>query len=125
MPLKHWVPLAIALVLNAAANVLMKIAAVTATPAATDASLVTKARSFLNLLTVLAIGLFAANVLFYRKALEHIDVSVAYPIMVSLGMVLVVSASVLLGSLRERLTATQMVGMALVAAGVWLIASKH
>lgn len=120
--IQKWLPLAIALVLNAAANVMMKVGAKTATPLATEASLWAKACNFLNAATVVAIMLFAANVIAYRKALDSLNISVAYPVMVSLGLVLVTFAAVTLPILSERITAWQIVGMALIAAGVWLVA---
>ena len=120
--IQKWLPLAIALVLNAAANVMMKVGAQTAGPLATDASLWAKVANFLNAATVVAIALFAANVIAYRKALDSLDISVAYPIMVSLGLVLVTFAAVTLPILSERVTVRQIGGMVLIAAGVWLVA---
>ena len=121
---EKWLPLAIALVLNAAANVMLKVGAKTAGALATDASLWAKVINFLNMATVLAIVLFAANVIVYRKALDNLDVSVAYPIMVSLGLVLVTVAAVTLPTLSEKVTAGQIGGMVLIAAGIWLVARK-
>ena len=116
-----WTPLIIALVLNAGANVLMKVGANTASPLGDNASFWAKITNFLNAATVLAILLFAANVLAYRKALDNLNVSIAYPIMVSTGMVLItlVAATPLLG---ERIAFRQIGGMVLVALGVWLLA---
>jgi multidrug transporter EmrE-like cation transporter len=116
-----WIPLIVALVLNAGANVLMKVGANTAGPLSDNASLWARITSFLNAATILAIVLFAANVLAYRKALDNLNVSVAYPIMVSTGMILItiVAATPVLG---ERITITQIVGMVLIALGVWLVA---
>lgn len=120
--IQKWLPLAIALVLNAAANVMMKVGAKTAGALAADASLWAKVANFLNAATVVAIALFAANVIAYRKALDSLNISVAYPIMVSLGLVLVTFAAVTLPILSERVTVRQIVGMVLIAAGVWLVA---
>jgi len=121
-----WLPLVIALVLNAAANVLMKIGAVQEKAAAPglgpDASFVARALNFLNAATVVGIVLFAANVLVYRKALDALNVSVAYPIMVSGGLILVSLAAAGLPVLRERISLLQIAGMALIAVGVWLVA---
>jgi len=116
-----WIPLVIALVLNAGANVLMKVGANTAGPLSDSASPWARIANFLNGATILAIVLFAANVLAYRKALDNLSVSVAYPIMVSTGMVLItiVAATPLLG---ERIAFRQVLGMVLIALGVWLVA---
>jgi small multidrug resistance pump len=116
-----WIPLIAALVLNAGANVLMKVGANNASPLSASASLAGKIANFLNGATILAIVLFAANVLAYRKALDNLNVSVAYPIMVSTGMIIitVVAATPLLG---ERIALRQIGGMVLIAMGVWLLA---
>ena len=116
-----WIPLIVALVLNAGANVLMKVGANTAGPLNDNASSWARIANFLNAATILAIVLFAANVLAYRKALDNLSVSVAYPIMVSTGMILITitAATPLLG---ERITVRQIAGMVLVALGVWLLA---
>ena len=115
-----WIPLVIALVLNAGANVLMKVGANSAGPLSDNASPWARVANFLNAATILAIFLFAANVLAYRKALDNLSVSVAYPIMVSTGMIIItiVAATPLLG---ERIAFWQVVGMVLIALGVWLV----
>ena len=69
-----------------------------------------------------AIACFAANVLVYRRALESFKVSVAYPIMVSTGLLLVTLAAVAIPALNERVGPVQIIGMVLTAAGVWLVA---
>jgi len=117
-----WTPLIVALVLNAGANVLMKVGSNTAAgQLGENASFWARTTNFLNAATIAAIALFAANVLAYRKALDNLSVSVAYPIMVSTGMVLItlVAATPLLG---ERIAIKQIAGMVLVAMGVWLLA---
>ncbi|MDP6633386.1 MAG: SMR family transporter [Phycisphaerae bacterium] len=116
-----WIPLIVALVLNAGANVLMKVGANSADQLSENASSWARITNFLNAATILAIVLFAANVLAYRKALDNLSVSVAYPIMVSTGMVLItiVAVTPLLG---ERISLRQIGGMALIVVGVWLLA---
>ena len=116
-----WIPLIVALVLNAGANVLMKVGSNAAGRLGENASFWTRTTNFLNAATIAAIVLFAANVLAYRKALDNLSVSVAYPIMVASGMVLItlVAATPLLG---ERIAIRHIAGMVLVAMGVWLLA---
>ena len=115
-----WIPLVVALALNAGANVLMKVGANTAGTLGDNASPWARITNFLNAATILAIVLFAANVLAYRKALDNLSVSVAYPIMVSTGMIIItiVAATPVLG---ERITGRQVAGMVLIALGVWLV----
>ena len=117
-----WIPLLVALVLNAGANVLMKVGAKTARPLAAEAPFLTRLFNFLNVATIVGISLFAANVLFYRKALDHLNVSVAYPIMVSGSVILVTVAAVTLPTLSEKVTPWQIGGMVLIGMGVWLVA---
>ena len=117
-----WIPLLIALLLNASANVLMKVGARTEVPVPVEASLLTKALAFMNAATVIGIVLFAGNVLVYRKALDRLDVSLAYPIMVSGGMVIVALAAALLPILSERISMERIAGMVVTAVGVWIIA---
>jgi len=120
--IRIWLPLVIALVLNAAANVLMKVGSKTASALPAGAPLWQRLANFLNLATLVGILLFAANVLFYRKALDNLDISVAYPVMVSVGLILVTLAAVFMPALSERVSAWQIFGMILIAAGVWLVA---
>ena len=120
--MKAWLPLALALVLNAGENVLLKIGAKTTSPLAEDASMWAKVANFLNAATVIGIFLFAANVIAYRKALDGLSISVAYPVMVPLGLLLVTLAAVMLPILDERASAWKISGMVLIGLGVCLVA---
>jgi len=116
-----WLPLIVALLLNAAANVLLKVGSKTASTLADDASFWTRAVNFLNVATLVGLALFAANVLVYRRALDRLPLSVAYPIMVSGAVVLATLAAVALPVLREKVAWWQVAGMTLIIAGVWLV----
>jgi multidrug transporter EmrE-like cation transporter len=113
--------LVLALVMNAGANILLKMGSKTAKVLPSDAALLDKAMNFLNPLTIVAIVLFAANVLAYRKALDAFNLSIAYPIMVSGGLVLVTAAAWALPVFHEEITWLQLVGIVLIAIGVWLV----
>ncbi len=113
--------LSLALVMNAAANVLLKIGSKSARQLPGDATFLAKLFNFLNPITIVALCLFAVNVLAYRKALDAFRLNIAYPIMVSGGMVLVIAAAWWLPMLRERLSWQQLLGIALIAAGLWLL----
>src|SRR4029453_6039183 len=102
--LSSWVWLSVALTLNAAANVLLKIGAVTEKPVAEGSAAVTRAASFLNAVTLVAIFLFGLNILFYRKALSGLSLSTAYPVMLSGSLLLASVAAVVLPVLGERIT---------------------
>ncbi|MGB2755663.1 MAG: hypothetical protein WBD75_12520 [Phycisphaerae bacterium] len=120
--MKAWTFLVLALVLNAAANILMKVGSKTSVVLTDQATSAQRLFNFLNAATIAGIVLFGANVLFYRKALDGMNISIAYPIMVSVGLILVTLAAAFMPILSERIRAWQIVGMALIAAGVWLVA---
>jgi multidrug transporter EmrE-like cation transporter len=66
------------------------------------------------------VGCFALNVGFYAYALRKMPISVAYPIMVTAGFVIIVLVAGMF--LKERLTAWQWSGVAAVLIGVTLVA---
>jgi spermidine export protein MdtJ len=68
------------------------------------------------------IVLFALNVLAYAFALSRIRLSVAYPVMTSLGLVIVMVLSCAL--MGERITSLQLVGTGLILVGVLLVATQ-
>jgi small multidrug resistance pump len=76
----------------------------------------------LNGRVMAGIALFACNVLAYAFALSRIRLSVAYPVMTSVGLVIVMVLSFAL--LGERITTLQLVGTALILGGVILVASQ-
>jgi small multidrug resistance pump len=69
---------------------------------------------------MLGLVLFALNVIAYTQALTKIPLSVAYPIMVSLTGVIVISGSMML--FKESLSWVQVLGLALIVAGVVCVA---
>lgn len=111
--------LILALTLNAAANVLLKIGA-TRLGSLQEPGLIGRLVSDYYLLTGLL--LFALNVVFYVAALTRLNLSAAYPIMVAGGIIIVVSASVFI--LREAVTPLQTVGLALLVLGIVLIGHR-
>jgi multidrug transporter EmrE-like cation transporter len=121
-----WAFLIFALVMNAGASVVLKVGSKIAenSPLADDASFLEKVCHFLNVPTVIAICMFAVNVLAYRRALNELNISVAYPIMVSGGLVLVTTLACFIPLLEERIAWWQIVGMLLIAGGVWLVALR-
>lgn len=119
--MKSWIFLAVALVLNAAANILLKVGSRLESLAPETSERLASFLKTFNVATMAGLFLFAVNVVFYRKALDGIPISVAYPIMVSLGLVLVVLAAIWIPLLNERVDARQVAGMALIGIGVWLV----
>jgi undecaprenyl phosphate-alpha-L-ara4N flippase subunit ArnE len=109
--LTGWLLLLVATAANAAANLLIKRSAMEV-PGMGLAQYTAPA-------FIAALVLFGFSVLVYAKALQSIPVSIAYPILVGLGMLLVVALSVPL--LKESPSAHQLAGMALLLAGVYLM----
>lgn len=123
--MRFIVALAMALILNATANLLMKFGVKRLNPAALD--LEKGAGSILSFAThnwVLILGLFcfATNVLFYTYALKKIPISLAYPIMVGGGFAII--AVVAWRYLNETLSAGQWTGVVLILLGILLVARE-
>lgn len=111
-----YIFLLLALILNAVANILLKIGS--------DKIYLFKEQNFLSALTgnwvsILGIVCFASNVLFYSVALSKLPLSFAYPIMVGGGFLIISIFSLLY--LHESISYLQITGMLLVLFGVTLI----
>lgn len=125
--MKYVLALTAALVLNATANVLMKVGmnSMAASGGVLRNGLTAAVKSVATS-TVLMIGLacFALNAAFYMYALQSkaLKISIAYPIMVGGGYALIAIVARLHPALNERLTWGQMLGVGLVFLGVLLIA---
>lgn len=111
-----YVFLAIAFTLNATANIMLKLGAL---------------KGFLhqglsigqiiaqNALIVCGLFFFALNAVFYFMALRDVSVSVAYPTMVVMSLLIINLYAVLM--LKEQVSPIQLVGYALIIGGVILI----
>lgn len=107
-----YVFLAFAFSFNAAANILLKVAA-------------SRGFSFSNALkgawgnaewtALLAAALFGLNLGAYLIALERLPLSLSYPIMIGMTFVIITAASFYLG---EKVTALHIIGFALIMAGI-------
>lgn len=117
----HHLALIFALLANASANIMIKSGMRKLT-----LDNLGPGRVLLQILTsipVLAgILLFGLNVLAYAYVLNKIPLSQAYPIMTSVGFLIVVSSSLIL--FGEVLDRYQVLGLALILAGVLLISSR-
>ena len=127
--MKYVVALIVALVLNASANLLMKIGMKPVQEAGgiLRDGLLPAARTVLTS-TTLVVGLicFGVNAAFYMYALQSraLKISIAYPIMVGGGFVLIAVIARFHPALAERLTWGQLLGIVLVLAGIVLIAAN-
>lgn len=109
-----YVLLAVAVLFNGIANVLMK-AGMQNAPDVSGAGAMIK--HYLHSWPVIVgLFLFALNVIAYTQALSKIPLSVAYPIMVSLTGVIVISGSMML--FKEEISWFQWLGFALILGGV-------
>jgi multidrug transporter EmrE-like cation transporter len=111
-----WVLLVAAFCFNAGANVMLKYA--TRTPVGFNDGIVGFVKG--NIVGLTAIGVFAGNVVLYFLALRTLPLSVAYPIMNGMTMIVVLVLAV--SFLGERVAPAQIVGCALVVIGATLVA---
>ena len=114
-----------ALVLNAAANLAMKVGANAQSGGLASGGLVAAVRTVVTSPVLLG-GLicFGLNAGLYMYALQsqRLKISIAYPIMVGGGYAIIAVMAAILPSLRERLTPGQWVGVALILSGVITVA---
>jgi len=128
--MRYVVALVVALVLNACANLLMKVG-MKSVEASGGLFKDGAAPAFKTVLTSapLLVGLtcFALNAGFYMYALQSksLKISLAYPIMVGGGFVLIALIARLHPALAERLTLGQVLGVGLVLLGIVLIAAQQ
>lgn len=108
-----------ALFFNATANVLIKYSATRAKVVAAGAPLPARLSALLHPAFLTGLVLFALNVFAYQFALRTIRISVAYPIMVAGGFLLILLASWFL--FQERLAGVQYAGLVLILGGIWLV----
>jgi len=115
---RGFVLLAVAILFNGIANVMMKKGMAGAVEGASAPDMIRHYLTSWPLLVGLA--LFALNVVAYTQALARLPLSVAYPIMVALTGLIVISSSMIL--FKEHISWTQWTGFALIVCGVILVA---
>ncbi len=127
--MQYMFALMVALVLNASANLLMKIGmkSIQQSGGILRDGFVPAIKTVITSATLMA-GLicFAVNALFYMYALQSktLKISIAYPIMVGGGFALIAVIARLHPLLLERLTSWQMTGVLLVLVGIVVIAAN-
>jgi multidrug transporter EmrE-like cation transporter len=127
--MKHVIALLAALLLNATANLLMKagMKQIGDTGGVLKEGVVNAIRTVLaHPSLIIGLACFALNAAFYMYALQSrkLPISVAYPVMVGGGYVLIATIAYLNPALAERLDAGQWVGVGLVMIGVLIIAMR-
>lgn len=127
--MKYAIALGTALLLNAAANLLIKTGSQTlaARGGLLGNGIVGAVKNVLTTPSLL-IGLlcFGMNAGFYMYALQsrQLKISIAYPIMVGGGFAVIAILAYFLPHMKERLTPAQIVGVCLVLVGIIIIASQ-
>ena len=106
-----WLTLLLAIVANALGNLMLKVFS----QRTVDASLAI----YLSPWFILGNIFFFVNLILYGKALRGIPQNIAYPVMVSGTVLIVMTASVLWFS--ERLSGSAIAGAALIIAGIALL----
>jgi len=115
---RGFILLAVAILFNGIANVLMKKGMVGVASGASPAEMI---RHYLTSWPlIVGLGLFALNVVAYTQALARLPLSVAYPIMVALTGLIVISSSLIL--FKESISTLQWAGFALIIGGVIMVA---
>ena len=127
--MKYVVALGMAMLLNAAANLLMKVGMKSVAGSGgllRDGPIA--AAGLIATSGVLLIGLtcFGLNAALYMYALQSksLPISVAYPFMVGGGFVLIAVVARVHPALAERLSIGQLAGVAMIMAGIVLVASQ-
>lgn len=125
--MQHWIALLVAMCLNALANLLVKIGAkkLDAAGGMLGGGAGEGLRRFVTNPTIL-LGLFCfgTNVLLYIYALQGrtLKITVAYPIMVGGGFVIIALVARFHPTLAEHLSMSQWAGIVLVMIGIVLLA---
>ncbi|MCP4144803.1 MAG: hypothetical protein GY752_05900 [bacterium] len=117
----QYIALIVALLANAFANILIKSGMKSKEIALSDPLTALK-QIITNPLVIAGVGLFALNIVAYSYVLSKIQLSIAYPIMTSVGFLIVVGFSVF--ALKEQVSMVQIIGIVMIATGVVLVASK-
>ncbi|MDF2379324.1 MAG: SMR family transporter [Candidatus Gracilibacteria bacterium] len=120
--MESYILLGLAVVSNAVGNIFMKLSSEQFSESLKEV-LINPWVIFQNGLWFLGIACFGLTLVVYTKVLSQMNLSVAYPIMTSLGFVIVVMFSVLY--LGERLAWWQWLGLLCVMIGVFLLSQGN
>jgi len=114
-----YIILALAIFLNALANILMKVGMMRQGESGGNLLLMAK-KALVNPVLFAGVISFALGLVAYSYVLSKINLSIAYPVMTSLGYVIVIIASWMF--LKEHITFVQVIGFAFIITGVWMVA---
>jgi len=116
--IRYIIILTIAIVFNALANILMKVGM--RNVGKTDHFMDLAVKAVRQPALILGVFSFGLALLAYSIVLTRLNLSIAYPVMVSMGLIIVVTVSAMF--LQETISVIQIVGFILIIAGVWLVA---
>jgi len=117
----EYVAIVFALVANAVANILLKEGMKSKSLNASQ-PFETLAQIALNPVVITGVIFFGLNLLAYSFALSKVKLSIAYPLMTSIGFLIVLSYSFL--KLNESISVVHLGGVVLILAGVWMISTQ-
>ncbi|MEW6026273.1 MAG: cation transporter [Planctomycetota bacterium] len=109
-----YIVLALTIILNSVANILIKVAMTNA-----DKSKGLIGQYALNPYFIGGVIAFALALVTYSYVLLKMKLSVAYPVIVSSCFLIVLASSWFY--LKESITLVQLVGVLLIASGIWLV----
>ncbi len=110
--------LALAFTLNSIANILLKLGAERVLSFSGGLFAIIQA----NWQVLLGLTIFATNIIFYFLALRALPLSVAYPVMVVMGFLIVNSYALIM--LHEPITVGQYIGYVLIIVGLTLVVAR-
>jgi len=111
--------LILAILFNAGANIMMK-TGVTTRPVEGGGNFLDFVLSYItNWQLMLGIAFFGIALVFYTKALEKFNLSIAYPMMTSCGLIIVTLWSIFV--FHERLNIYQTGGIFMIIGGIWML----
>jgi multidrug transporter EmrE-like cation transporter len=113
----NWIILGIAISLNALANILIKVGVMDKGGKFTI-EMVTKVITSPTIVGGIVSFVFA--LVAYGYVLTRMNLSIAYPLMTSIGFIIVTLTSWLF--LKESITPVQTIGLLFILSGVWMVA---
>ena len=117
--MKWHLPLILAILFNAGANIMMKWSVIDVVQNETQSTMDRLLERFINLPFITGLAFFGVALLFYQKSLENLNLSLAYPLMTSVGLLIVTAWSVFV--FKESLALHHMFGIAAITGGIWLL----
>ena len=121
--MKIYFVLVLAILFNAGANILIKIA-MRKSPVLIEQGAVIGSllQAVKNPWLLIGVSFFGLALVAYSAVLSKINLSIAYPVMTGAGFLIVFLVSAFY--LREQLSYMHILGGALILAGVWLLAGR-